>query len=55
MIYSGNISRRNNALIQKKINLSNISKKINNNCLTNLNKNFKKINYRDKILFKQNK
>ena len=50
-----NLQRRNCFFNDKKFNMSNINKKLDNNYFTNFNKNFKKINYRDKLLYKQNK
>ena len=49
------IQRRNCYFNEKKFDMSNINKKINSNYFTNWNKNMKKINYRDKLLYKQNK
>ena len=49
------IQRRNCYFNEKKFNIFNINKKINSNYFTNWNKNMKKINYRDKLLYKQNK
>ena len=51
--YSNNIQRKNKVLTNKIINISNVDKKIKENYFTNWSKNFKKINYRDKILYKQ--
>ena len=50
-----NLQKRNYFFNDKKFNMSNINKKLDNNYFTNFNKNFKKINYRDKLLYKQNK
>ena len=50
-----NLQRRNCFFNDKKFNMSNINKKLDSNYFTNFNKNFKKINYRDKLLYKQNK
>jgi hypothetical protein len=50
-----NLQKRNYFFNDKKFNMSNINKKLDSNYFTNFNKNFKKINYRDKLLYKQNK
>ena len=50
-----NVQRRNYGINEKNFNISNANKKMKDNYFTNWSKNFKKINYRDKILYKQNK
>ena len=50
-----NFPRRNCILNDKNLNMSNAHKKLDSNYYTNWNKNFKKINYRGKLLYKQNK
>ena len=51
---SNNTQRKNKVLNDKIFNMSNINKKLKNNFFVNWTKNFKKVNYRDKILYKQN-
>jgi len=51
---SNNTQRKNKILNDKIFNMSNINKKLKNNFFVNWTKNFKKVNYRDKILYKQN-
>ena len=52
---SNDLPRRNCFFNEKNFNISNVTKNLDSNYFTNWNKNFKKINYRDKLLYKQNK
>lgn len=50
-----NLEKRNCFFSDKNFNISVVNKKLNSNYFSNRSKNIKKINYRDKLLYKQNK
>ena len=53
MKYPNKMKKRNCFINNKFINVSTANKKLNNKYLTNWNQDFRKMNYRDKLLFKQ--
>ena len=51
--YSNNIQRKHKVLNDKIINMTNVNKNMKNNYFIKWTRNLKRVNYRDKILYKQ--
>ena len=51
--YSNNIQRKHKVLNDKIINMTNVNKNMKNNYFIKWTRNLKRVNYRDKIFYKQ--